>query len=198
MDASRRLPDDVHAAARHHGRRRRIAEHAAALRCQLDRPAVGRRRLCAQPAALILTAGALADRYGRRLLFITGVVLFTRPRSSAASPGASLRSTSRVRCKGSAAPRCSRRRSLSSVTNIAGRSVSERSPSGVRRSARQSPAGPRRRPPDRRLGGAGSSSSTSRSASSSRSPSPVSRSHATKARDIRTYGVLSRSRRRCS
>ena len=28
-------------------------------------------------AALILTAGALADRYGRRLLFISGVVLFT-------------------------------------------------------------------------------------------------------------------------
>ena len=28
-------------------------------------------------AALILTAGALADRYGRRLLFMTGVVLFT-------------------------------------------------------------------------------------------------------------------------
>ena len=28
-------------------------------------------------AALILTAGALADRYGRRLVFITGVVLFT-------------------------------------------------------------------------------------------------------------------------
>ena len=28
-------------------------------------------------AALILTAGALADRYGRRLVFIAGVVLFT-------------------------------------------------------------------------------------------------------------------------
>src|SRR5436190_14343933 len=28
-------------------------------------------------AALILTAGALADRYGRRLLFIVGVVIFT-------------------------------------------------------------------------------------------------------------------------
>ena len=28
-------------------------------------------------AALILTAGALADRYGRRLLFIVGVVVFT-------------------------------------------------------------------------------------------------------------------------
>src|SRR5262249_18839776 len=28
-------------------------------------------------ATLILTAGALADRYGRRLLFMTGVVLFT-------------------------------------------------------------------------------------------------------------------------
>ena len=28
-------------------------------------------------AALILTAGALADRYGRRLVFVTGVVLFT-------------------------------------------------------------------------------------------------------------------------
>ncbi|HEX5028596.1 MAG TPA: MFS transporter [Gaiellaceae bacterium] len=28
-------------------------------------------------AALILTAGALADRYGRRLVFLTGVVLFT-------------------------------------------------------------------------------------------------------------------------
>src|SRR4051812_49919270 len=28
-------------------------------------------------AALILTAGALSDRYGRRLLFIAGVVVFT-------------------------------------------------------------------------------------------------------------------------
>ena len=28
-------------------------------------------------AGLILTAGALADRYGRRLVFITGIVLFT-------------------------------------------------------------------------------------------------------------------------
>src|SRR5580765_3005857 len=28
-------------------------------------------------AALILTAGALSDRYGRRLLFIVGVVVFT-------------------------------------------------------------------------------------------------------------------------
>ena len=28
-------------------------------------------------AALILTAGALADRYGRRLVFVAGVVLFT-------------------------------------------------------------------------------------------------------------------------
>src|SRR6476660_8348407 len=28
-------------------------------------------------AALILTAGALADRYGRRLLFLVGVVVFT-------------------------------------------------------------------------------------------------------------------------
>src|SRR5690348_17217930 len=28
-------------------------------------------------AALILTAGALADRYGRRLLFILGVIAFT-------------------------------------------------------------------------------------------------------------------------
>src|SRR5215470_5087922 len=28
-------------------------------------------------AALILTAGALADRFGRRLLFMSGVVLFT-------------------------------------------------------------------------------------------------------------------------
>src|SRR5436189_6407601 len=30
-------------------------------------------------AALILTAGALADRYGRRALFIAGVILFTFP-----------------------------------------------------------------------------------------------------------------------
>ena len=37
-------------------------------------------------AALILTAGALADRYGRRLLFAIGVALFTAwPRCSAAS-----------------------------------------------------------------------------------------------------------------
>src|SRR6266576_3419816 len=28
-------------------------------------------------AALILTAGSLSDRYGRRLLFIAGVVVFT-------------------------------------------------------------------------------------------------------------------------
>ena len=50
-------------------------------------------------AALILTAGALSDRYGRRLLFIAGVVVFTLSSLTCGSPGTSPCSTSRVRCR---------------------------------------------------------------------------------------------------
>jgi len=62
-------------------------------------------------AALILTAGALADRFGRRLLFMFGVVVFRALLCCAGSPGTSRRSTSRGACRGSAARRSSRPRS---------------------------------------------------------------------------------------
>ena len=62
-------------------------------------------------AALILTGGALADRYGRRLIFSIGVALFTMRRCSAASRGTSPRSTSPGRCRASAGRRSSPRRS---------------------------------------------------------------------------------------
>ena len=38
---------------------------------------MGRGRYALSLATLILTAGALADRYGRRLVFVAGVLLFT-------------------------------------------------------------------------------------------------------------------------
>ena len=49
LDARRRLHDDVHAAARHHGRERRAAEHPARPAREPDRSAMGGRRLRADP-----------------------------------------------------------------------------------------------------------------------------------------------------
>ena len=58
-------------------------------------------------AALILTAGALADRYGRRLVFMTGVVLFTASSLLCGLAWSIVALRSPVRCKGSVARRCS-------------------------------------------------------------------------------------------
>src|SRR5262245_27972305 len=77
LDVDRRLRDDVHVAARHHDRGCRAAEHPTSAQGRSDGPSVGRRRLSLSLAALILTAAALADRYGRRLLSMFGVVVFT-------------------------------------------------------------------------------------------------------------------------
>jgi MFS family permease len=38
---------------------------------------MGCRRLALTPASVLLTAGSLADRYGRRLLFTIGLIVFT-------------------------------------------------------------------------------------------------------------------------
>ena len=189
VDAPRRLPDDVHAAPRHHGRGRRAPEHAGALRCQLDWLAVGRRRLCAQPCRVDPHCGrarrqirASPGLHGRRRCSSPS------PRSSAASPGTSRRSTSPARCRGSAAPHSSRPHWRSSATSTAGTTSSERLPSGAPRwGLRLPPARSSAVSSPMASGGAGSSSSTFRSASShSRLPSPVSRSPGTRARDTRT------------
>jgi MFS family permease len=90
-------------------------------------------------AALILTAGALADRYGRRLIFMAGVVLFTLS-SLLCGLAWNIATLDVARgLQGIAAPRSSRPRWRSSATSTAAMTSSERSPSGAPRWVPRSP-----------------------------------------------------------
>ena len=62
-------------------------------------------------SALLLSAGTLADRFSRKSVFLGGLPSSPSRRSGAASPAARWCSTSRGPSRGSAARRCSRRRS---------------------------------------------------------------------------------------
>ena len=62
-------------------------------------------------AALLLSAGTLADRFSRKNVFLGGVVLFTLASLACGLATTRPRSTSRARCRASAARRCSRPRS---------------------------------------------------------------------------------------
>ncbi len=52
-------------------------------------------------AAAVLTAGSLADRFGRKRLFSGGLALFTVASAAAPQPARSACSTLRARCRGS-------------------------------------------------------------------------------------------------
>ena len=58
-------------------------------------------------AAFILTCGSLADRYGRKLVFVGGVACSPRRQSCADSRAVRRCSSPRVPCRASAAQRCS-------------------------------------------------------------------------------------------
>ena len=62
-------------------------------------------------AALMLTAGALADRFGRRLVFGFGVAVFTVASFLCGVAGSIAALDARAPSRASAARRCSRRRS---------------------------------------------------------------------------------------
>ena len=60
--------------------------------------------------ALVLTVGAVADRLGRRRIYLTGLVLFAASSLPAGSRRTSGSSSRPAGCRGSAPRRCSRRR----------------------------------------------------------------------------------------
>ena len=189
MDAARRLSDDVHAASRHHGGGRRAAGHAAALRCQLDWLAVGRRRLCAQSRRVdpdcgracrqVRASAGLHDRRRALHVFLAPLRPRLEHRVARCRPRATRDRRRRTLCNrtGSHRPRVPRPRALRSACRLG------RDGGGCRC------LGPAdRRSPDRRPRVAlDLLRQHSRSASSrSRLPSPVSRSPGTRARVIRT------------
>ena len=53
------------------------ARHRRAIQASPDRPGVDRRRLPLAFAALLLAAGALADRYGAKTIYQAGLAVFT-------------------------------------------------------------------------------------------------------------------------
>src|SRR3954451_10368584 len=57
-------------------------------------------------ASVVLTAGSVADRLGRKRVFTFGVVLFTVASAACAAAGASSRSTRRARCRAPAGRSC--------------------------------------------------------------------------------------------
>ena len=155
-------------------------------------------------AALLLTAGSIADRFGRRAMFAVGIVVFTAGSLLCGVAGdptfLAWRAPSRASAGRSCSPRrwrCSRRRSR--VASAAPRSASSApspvSPSpSARCSAARSPAA---------CHGAGSSSSTSRSASSRwpRRCCSVEESHDPRARRVDYVGFVTfspASRRSCT
>ena len=170
VDAGRCLHRRLHAPARHHDRERRAARHPArrsAPRCPTCSGSIDAYALSL--AALLLTAGSLADRFGRRAVFAVGIVVFTAGSLLCGLAGEPTFLAARARLPGRRRRdhvrhrrwRCSRtafhgRDRGDRVRRLRRRSPASPSPSG-RCSAARSPAACR---------GAGSSSSTSRSASS--------------------------------
>ena len=74
VDADRRLYGDVHAAAGHHDRERRAAEHRASdLHASFSQIQWVIDAYALTLASALLTAGALADLLGRRLVFAVGL-----------------------------------------------------------------------------------------------------------------------------
>jgi MFS family permease len=77
VDPDRRLGGDLHPPARHHGRQR----GAAVIREDLDASFTDLQWVvdayALTLAALVLTAGSLADRLGRRRLFAGGLAVFS-------------------------------------------------------------------------------------------------------------------------
>ena len=67
----------VHAAAGRHDRRRRHPRHPAGLHASFGQVQWVIDAYALTLASLLLTAGVLADRYGRRLLFAIGLIIFT-------------------------------------------------------------------------------------------------------------------------
>jgi MFS family permease len=113
-------------------------------------------------AALILTAGALADRYGRRLVFVAGVVLFT---ASSLLCGLAWSITALDVARGLQG--IGGAALFATALALGARTASVRSPCGARPSAPPSPAGHSSAVSSPTASdGAGSSSSTSPSASS--------------------------------
>ena len=108
VDPDRRLHGDLHAPSRHHGRERGAARHPAVAARQLLGPAVGRRRLLADPGRLpphgrgggrhLRPAEDLRHRIGRLLARVVGL----RPLD--VTPDAQPRAAP---CRASAAPSCS-------------------------------------------------------------------------------------------
>jgi MFS family permease len=62
-------------------------------------------------ASVVLTAGSLADRFGRRRLFTIGLAVFTAASAACAARPTSSSSTSRAPCRASAPRSCSPSRS---------------------------------------------------------------------------------------
>ena len=91
-------------------------------------------------AALLLTAGSLADQFGRRKLYIIGLTIFTLASLLCGiAQDTLLLQLSRGPCRGSAARSCSRCRSRCWPTRSAARTAASRSASGA-----PSPAWPSR------------------------------------------------------
>ena len=90
VDADRCLGGDLHAAARHHGRQRRAARHPALAALELQDLQWVVNAYSLTLAAFLLTAGALADRFGRRRVFATGLVVFTASSAACGLAGSPL------------------------------------------------------------------------------------------------------------
>ena len=79
----------LHDHARQHGRERRAAvDPEQSLVCRSPSSSGSSTGYALTFGALMLTGGKLADLFGRRLMFVVGLAIFTRRRSPAGSPAA--------------------------------------------------------------------------------------------------------------